>query len=148
MSLTYQNASAEDAPVIFSMCKSLIDTYEDISQIDYDKVIKWVQQKIDKNICHYICVMLDDEKVGYFHLQQEAEEAELDDLYILPKHRGKGIGTKVLSYCIDRTETPIFLYVFRKNTGAIRLYTRMGFSVSEEVGNTRLIMRRKVDNKS
>jgi ribosomal protein S18 acetylase RimI-like enzyme len=90
--------------------------------------------------------MLGKEKVGYFNLKKGTEEAELDDFYVLPEYRGKGIGTKVLSYCISQTNTPIFLYVFRKNTDAIRLYTRFGFSVSEEIGNTRLIMRRGIDN--
>lgn len=144
--LSYQKASAEDAPVIFSLCKALIDEYEDLSQIDYDKVLKWVEKKIVDHIGDYTCVMSSDEKVGYFHLEQGKYEAELDDLYILPPYQGKGVGTKVLADCIARTDTPIFLYVFRKNTGAIRLYRRMGFTVSQEVGSTRLIMRRGVDN--
>ena len=70
------------------------------------------------------------------------EETELDDLYVLPTFRGKGIGTEILSYCISQMNTPIFLYVFRKNTGAIKLYERMGFLMAEEVDDTRLIMRR------
>lgn len=144
--LSYQKASAEDAPVILSMCKALIDQYEDLYQIDYDKVLKWVEKKIFDNIRDYTCVMSGDEKVGYFHLEQGEAEAELDDLYILPPYQGKGIGTKVLNDCISWTDKPIFLYVFRKNTGAIRLYSRMGFTVSQEIGNNRLIMRRGVDN--
>ena len=144
--LAYQKASAEDAPVIFSLCKTLIDTYEDCASIDYDHVIKWVEQKISKHIEAYTCVMLNGKKVGYFHLEQSAGEAQLDDLYILPEYRGKGIGTTVISHCIEKTKTPIFLYVFKKNVGAIQLYRRMGFVVSQEVGNTRLIMLREVDN--
>lgn len=144
--ISYTPASEEDAPVIFSMCKTLIDSYEDISAIDYNKVLSWVEQKIYKNINNYSCVMLGNQKTGYYCLSLGEREAELDDLYILPEYRGKGIGTKVLSDCIALAKTPIFLYVFRKNTGAIQLYNRMGFCVSEEVGTTRLIMRREVDN--
>lgn len=143
--LTYEKASAQDAPVIFFMCKTLIDTYEDLTAIDYDKVLKWVEQKISGHISDYSCIMQNGKKIGYFHLDQTGEEAELDDLYILPEYRGNGIGTKVISYCIEKANGPIFLYVFRKNTGAIQLYHRMGFVVSQEVGKTRLIMRREVD---
>lgn len=142
MPLSYVPATREDADVIFSMCKQLIDSYEDVETIDYEKVIAWVRKKIDDNIGKYTCVTQNGEKVGYFSLQPGREEAELDDLYVLPEYRGKGIGTEVLSYCISRVKTPVFLYVFRKNTGAIKLYERMGFSVAEEVGTTRLIMRR------
>ena len=144
--ISYRPASMEDAPVIFSLCKTLIDTYEDVSAIDYDKVISWVEQKICKNISSYNCVMLKNQKVGFYCLSRGEREAELDDLYILPEYRGKGIGSKVLFDCIAQTKTPIFLYVFRKNTGAIQLYNRMGFYISEEVSATRLIMRREVDN--
>ena len=146
MSLTYKSAATEDISVIFSLCKALIDAYEDVSNIDYEMVLKWVKNKITENIFQYTCVFLNDTKVGYFHLQHGGE-TELDDFYILPEYRGRGIGTEVLSYCIKQTNSPLFLYVFRRNTGAIKLYNRMGFYISQEVGNTRLIMRREVDNR-
>ena len=142
MPLSYVPATEEDIDVIFSMCKELIDTYEDVTQIDYEKVISWVERKISSHIREYTCVMLGTEKVGYFRLIPGKYETELDDFYILPEYRGKGIGTKVLSRCIAQTKMPIFLYVFRKNTGSIQLYSRMGFCVSEQVSDTRLIMRR------
>jgi GNAT superfamily N-acetyltransferase len=145
LNLSYDFADHEDVPVIFAMAKELIDTYEDISAIDYDKVISWVLNKICKNISDYQCVFLKGTKVGYYRLCKEAEQTELDDFYILPPFRGQGIGTAVLQHCIDTTNTPMFLYVFRKNLGAIKLYARKGFSVSEEAGKTRYILRREVD---
>ena len=69
----------------------------------------------------------------------------IEDIYVLPEFRGRGIGTTVLNRCITETPTPLFLYVFKRNVGAIKLYSRTGFSVSEDLGNTRCIMRREVD---
>lgn len=139
--ISYQSAQQEDIPVIFAFAKELIDTYEDVSSIDYEKVLCWVCNKIEKNITHYQCIFYDGVKVGYIHIIPGKEETELDDLYIYPEFRGQGIGTAVLTQCIDTIKTPLFLYVFRKNIGAINLYSRIGFSISEEVGKTRYIMR-------
>ena len=145
LKLSYEPASFEDIPVIFAMAKDLIDSYEDTATIEYDKVIGWVLNKVSQNITDYQCVVMDGVKTGYFRLSPEDGQIELDDLYILPEYRGRGIGTSVLERCISETQTPLFLYVFKRNQGAIRLYRRMGFYVSEEVGNTRCIMRREVD---
>lgn len=142
---TVTYATLADIPEIFAMSKSLIDSYEDVGSIDYDKVLAWVQRKISENIATYRCVFLKGVKAGYYRLAAESGETELDDLYILPEFQGQGLGTAVLQRCIDSVETPMFLYVFKRNIGAIKLYARMGFSISKEVGNTRYIMRREVD---
>ena len=143
--ITYQTATQEDVPAIFSLSKALIDQYEDVASIDYQKVLQWVQNKITENICQYRCIYANGVKAGYFHLIPGDAETELDDLYVLPEFRNQGIGTAVLQHCISITTTPMFLYVFKKNTEAIKLYSRIGFSVSEEVGKTRYILRREVD---
>jgi len=145
ISITYDTAAADDIPVIFALAKDLIDTYEDIGSIDYDSVTGWVLNKISRNIADYRCIIVNGIKAGYYCLSQEVGQTELDDFYILPEFRGQGIGSAVLSHCIAQTATPLFLYVFKLNQKAIKLYSRMGFSVSEEVGNTRYIMRREVD---
>ena len=62
MNLQYLCAEEQDIPVIFDQAKALIDAYEDLSAIDYDKVISWVYQKIQGNISGYTCVLLDGVK--------------------------------------------------------------------------------------
>ena len=125
--LTYIAAEPKDIPIIYALAKDLIDRYEDVSAIPYENVLNWTLDKITENIAMYKCIVADGIKVGYFHLDSYGVEAELDDLYILPNYRGRGIGTTVIKYCMQLAKKPIFLYVFCKNTGAIRLYERMGF---------------------
>ena len=139
MTLRYTSAEAADIPVIFAQAKALIDRYEDIASIDYDKVLPWVNRKIDANISSYCCVFVNSEKAAYYRL---CEDGELDDLYVLPPFQGQGIGSEILRKCIAETDKDLYLYVFRANTRAIALYERFGFSVRETVGNTRFIMAR------
>lgn len=142
MQLTYEQASAADVERIFALSKALIDQYEDVASIDYDKVLQWVRRKIEVQIGEYQRVLMDDALAGYVHFHPDGERMELDDLYILPEYQGMGIGTAVVEKCCAETEKPVYLYVFRRNEGAVRLYQRLGFEIVQEVGGSRYIMQR------
>ncbi len=142
MELNYERASGADVEAIFALSKALIDQYEDMESIDYDKVLQWVRRKIDAQIGEYQRVLMDGDLAGYVHFHPDGERMELDDLYILPEYRGRGIGTAVVEKCCAKMEKPVYLYVFRRNEGAVRLYRRLGFEIVQEVGSSRYIMQR------
>lgn len=139
MNLRYVQATESDIPVIFAQAKELIDHYEDLSCIDYDKVLKWVNNKITHEITTYRCVLLDGKPAAYYRL---CRDGELDDLYVLPRYRNRGIGSEIMKKCLEESEKPLYLYVFTLNKRAISFYERFDFSVRETVGTTRLIMAR------
>lgn len=143
MMLTYRPAEDGDIPAIFAQAKALVDAYEDVTTIDYDRVLAWMERKITKQIGGYTRVCLEDGAVcAYYHL---AEDGELDDFYVLPRFRGQGIGFEILERCIAQSPVPLWLYVFTENKGAVALYQRFGFRVTETVGTTRVIMRREAN---
>jgi len=142
MELNYERASGADVEAIFALSKALIDQYEDVESIDYDKVLQWVRRKIEAQIGEYQRVLMDGSLAGYVHFHPDGERMELDDLYILPEYRGQGIGTAVVEKCCEETVKPVYLYVFRRNEGAVRLYKRLGFEIVQEVGSSRYIMQR------
>ncbi len=141
MTLTYEKAQAEDIPRIYDLCKQLIDQYENTAQIAYEKVLAWVGRKLEAQIDQYTAVFANGQKAGYYHFfRNEDGQMELDDLYIFPDLQEKGIGTAVVKKCLAEASEPVILYVFIRNTGAVQLYERLGFQVTETVGNTRYIM--------
>ena len=148
MRLMYLPAVQEDIPVLCSLSRQLIDTYEDVASIPYEKVIAWVEKKIESAIGEYIRILCDGMVAGYFYLcKGEDGRLELDDFYVLEPFRGKGIGTEVLHEILANADEEVMLYVFERNTGAIRLYERMGFVTEKAVGTTRRIMvKRKESN--
>ena len=137
MTLLFQPADTADIAVIFAQAKILIDSYEDVASIDYEKVLDWVYGKITTCISEYRCVIADGEKCAYYRL---CEDGELDDLYVLPLFQNRGIGTEIMKKCIAESENNLYLYVFSRNVRAIAFYERFGFSIREVVGNTRFIM--------
>ena len=144
MDITYKTATASEIESIFQQSKQLIDTYEDVNAIDYDMVLDWMRRKITKKIDEYQVIYADGKKAGYYRFCRNQDGVlEIDDLYIFPDFQSKGIGTKVFQRCCDGTTEPIMFYVFSRNTRAIALYKRLGFSIHEKVGNTRYIMRKE-----
>lgn len=140
MNLEYGNATVGDIPVIFAQAKALVDSYEDVSAIDYGQVMDWMKRKISKLVESYTRVCRNGAICAYYRL---TEDGELDDLYVLPPFRGQGIGSAILERCIGESDKNLWLYVFTKNKRAMALYRRFGFRVTEAVGSTRAIMRRE-----
>lgn len=142
MEISTLPAEKADIDGIFKMAKELVDTYEDLTTIDYDKVLHWMYRKISDQIDAYTCVYADGDKIGYYHLMNDQQSTEIDDFYLLPSFRNMGYGSQILHACIQQAASPMFLYVFRDNAGAIRFYERHGFQIAEQVSPTRYIMRR------
>ena len=134
MQLCYSPIAPEDVENILAMQKELIERYEDLDAIDCQKVFAWCRRKIEAQMQDYRKILCDGVTAGYYALHRQEEEWELDDLYLYPAFQGKGIGTVVLQKVIaDTAPAGLFLYVFVKNTGAVRLYERLGFVLSEQV---------------
>lgn len=151
MSIHLVPAEESDLDLLFELNQSLIKQYEDLSSIDLDEVLAWVGRKLKKKLHEYRAVILSETKVGYFRLcDGEDDTLEIDDLYVLAPYQGKGIGTAIVRHCIEEAERvrkPLMLYVFTRNTGAIRLYEKMGFELKEIVSPTRSILIRQPESK-
>lgn len=142
MNIEYKPADKTDIEPIFEMNKALIDEYEKIEAIDYQKVLSWVRNKIETHIQEYICVVLNEKKVGYYYFHDADGKMGIDDFYVFPQYRNMGIGTEMLKKCISETKLPVFLYVFANNKRAIAFYQMFGFQVTEIIKSSRYIMQR------
>ena len=52
----------------------------------------------------------------------------IEDLYVLPERQNLGFGTKLLRYALGQCDGAPTLWILESNTGAARLYERMGFA--------------------
>ena len=140
MELSYAPALPEDIDALFAFNRELIDAYEDTAAIDRGEVLAWVRRKLEKKLGEYTRVFADGQLAGFYRLAPGEDGTELDDFYIFPEYRGRGIGTAALQKCCAEAALPLYLYVFTKNTGAVRLYEKNGFRLRETVDATRCIM--------
>lgn len=137
---TFEPARQEDILPLFQLNRELIDKYEDCAAIDYDRVLSWVRNNIAAQLPHFRRVLADGELAGYFCLCPGDDAWELDSLFVFPEFQNRGIGTKIIRHCQAQSEDPLFLYVFKDNTGALRLYKRLGFEIVREARKTAYVM--------
>ena len=142
MELRYEPARPEDAEAILAFAEAMVRQYEDLTAVDPGEVFAWMRRKVTGRIGEYVRVTADGEAVAYYRFAPADRRMELDDLYVLPAFRGRGIGSEIVRRCCGNTDLPVFLYVFRENVRAVALYGRLGFRTVEEVGKTRLVMQR------
>jgi ribosomal protein S18 acetylase RimI-like enzyme len=82
-------------------------------------------------------ILRDGEPVGAIWVSRDGREIRLADLALLPAHRGSGIGTALIRELTDesdRTGKPLRLQVLGVNQGALRLYQKLGFKVTDDTG--------------
>ncbi len=81
-------------------------------------------------------VVVEDDPAGRLIIDGSGEHLEVIDIALLPEYRGHGIGTSVLRGVLthaDRLGRAVQLHV-EKQSRAVRLYERLGFSISGDVG--------------
>ena len=81
-------------------------------------------------------VVVDDTPVGRIIVDADGSHIEVVDVALLPEFRCHGIGSSVLRGVLshaDRVGRSVRLHV-EKQSRAVRLYERLGFSISGDVG--------------
>ena len=143
MELSFEQAAEEDIEGIYELNRQLILSYENLDNINLDRVLDWGRQKLENRIPEYTVVYADGQKAGCYHFYRNEEgEMELDDLYVFPEFQRRGIGTDVIQRCCASVQEPVMLYVFIRNEGAVSLYRRLGFEVTQTIADSRYIMKR------
>lgn len=77
-----------------------------------------------------------EEPIGRLYLEERADEFRIIDIALLPAHRGKGIGGRILQDIIDKAfaaRKAVRIHV-EHNNPAMHLYRRLGFSKIEDQG--------------
>ncbi len=143
-----RTATVDDAHMLMEQCKHVqqvhIEGRPDIFK-HFDEVAM-VQFMVDQIMSPQVKIFIgemDDEVVGYtlarvIHrddslFKHPVRRIEIDQISVLPEHRGKGYGEVLTTYVVEYAKSEqieqITLGVWAFNKSAIRFYERLGFSV-------------------
>lgn len=67
--------------------------------------------------------------VAVLAVAQAGAIAWIDQLYVLPGHENRGLGTSLLAVAHESLKRPVRLFTFQQNAGARRFYERHGYKV-------------------
>ena len=130
----------------------LFDVYastrtEELASVDWDEAQKeaflrqqfaaqhqWYTEQYDG--ASLDVVVVDGQPAGRLYVARWPDEIRIMDIALLPAYRGAGAGTSLLRDLMAEAEAagkPLTIHVERFNP-ALRLYSRLGFTLTEDKG--------------
>jgi ribosomal protein S18 acetylase RimI-like enzyme len=129
--------------VLLAPLISALAVEEGAEPAELDSIETVVGALLESGASDFLLATIEDRPVGCLQIAyrlstwQAAPYAYIEDFYLAPEARAKGIGTKMLDYALQRAEgqraDQIMLDVRVANTAAQRLYARFGFSDSQNL---------------
>lgn len=126
---------------------SILDYAGDLNQAELDRINRYVDEQLPKQLGYYQNVVCDGVTVGSILVRQIDDGLLLDEIFIEKKYRGRGIGSSVIKNILSCSNDSVFLWVYKTNVDAIRLYRDLGFVAVDET-NTRYYMAYSTDESS
>lgn len=124
--LTFREATINDIAVLSALDKACFPNK------DANPVERFQQLFDDRNYQIFIAFQ-NGQPVGKAHIRWQEKGATLSDITVMPSMQGKGIGTALITYCINYAlsegKPHLSLDVETHNKRALNLYTRLGFVV-------------------
>jgi ribosomal protein S18 acetylase RimI-like enzyme len=122
--LTFRKATTKDIPILCSLDEACFPQRQGDLQERFDHVMS--------NREYEVVVALNEHKIiGKAHIRWQTKGATLSDIAINPSYQGSGLGTSLISHCINYAlsegKPRLNLDVETHNKRALNLYTRLGF---------------------
>lgn len=128
-----ENASIKDIERIKKYKLNTIFEYaKDLDNEEVEKINNYVNKTISKQICEYKNIVLNNIVVGSFLITKNENGLLLDEIFIEEQYRNKGIGTSIIKSVISNANNNVYLWVYKDNIKAIKLYKKLGFLIKEE----------------
>jgi GNAT superfamily N-acetyltransferase len=136
VSIHYRVAAIADLAILLELVQEF-RKHENLpfdEDIDSDVIQHFL---VDKSLGQAYLVWQEDEVIGYivltlgYSLEYRGRDAFIDEFYIRPTHRGKGIGTQTLAFaestCQGLGVQALHLEVDFENPDAQHFYHRVGY---------------------
>jgi len=115
----------------FSFHSSLIETHNELSEEGYvqenETLTDWLQNYLK-------IITFNGENIGFVRIAQRGGTvAWLEDIYVMPKYRKRGVGTKAIqmseTFVQDVLKAPALCFdVVPRNIEALKLYYKAGYN--------------------
>lgn len=141
--LIFCPCSEEDLPLIVEASLALLSQVEREKGMDLSLLQQLLLRETLQELPDYTKVIRRGLLAGWYHLIQQSDHLELDDLNVLAPWRGQGLGSQVLQRVQAQARAaglPLRCLVTRDNEAALRFYRRHGFRDVESPGDRYLLL--------
>lgn len=138
MSIAIRPIQPADNPVIASIIRKTLEEFgaNHPGTVYYDKTTDALYELFQKEKSAYFIAEKDGKIVGgggiYPTYGLPAGTCELVKMYLLPEARGTGLGSQLITLCMEQAKSfgfeKIYLETMNELKAALKVYARMGFS--------------------
>lgn len=128
------NSRDNDIEIITSMkLVTMIDDEMDkiLSYEEKDKIKKNIVRNINLTYINYKMIIVDNKVAGAYVLLPYKDGEMIDQIYLFPEYRNNGIASSIINE-LKNTVNNLYVWMYKNNTGAIRLFERLGFVGNKE----------------
>lgn len=111
--------------------RTIYEYAENLSNEEIRKINNYVENNIPKLIDNYYNIIVNEKIVGCVLLTDIDDGKLLDEIYLEEQYRNQGIGTDIIKNILNKNNI-VYLWVYKKNIKAIKLYMKMGFKIIKE----------------
>lgn len=118
---------------------NILNFAKNISEVEKNQIINYVNTEVQKHVKDYKIIKVDSSIVGSFLVVKYEDGILLDEIYLEKEYRNKKIGSSIINNLINEHNI-IYLWVYKENLKAIKLYKRYNFIIIKET-ETRYFMK-------
>jgi len=131
LTIEIKAASESDFPFCWNLYRDFMQPLANSSPMQSDRQDKArIKSSFFSN--HAAILIVDGKRAGWLELEEDDAAIHLHQLHIVVGCQGRGIGSNIIDQIFviaaDKSKS-VRLEVLRKNTGAVRLYKRLGFRI-------------------
>ncbi len=135
------DTTSDDIKMIIDYkCNNIFMYANDIDSDEKNKITKYVENDINKEINNFKMIRVDNKIVGTIGVIDYEDGKMIDEIFIEENYRNKGIGTNLIKDVLNRYKK-VYLWVYKDNVKAVNLYRRLGFIVKEDTESRYLMIR-------
>lgn len=143
-----ENASIKDIERIKKYKLNTIFEYaKDLDKEEVEKINNYVNKTISNQIFEYKNIILNNIIVGSFLITKNENGLLLDEIFIEEQYRNKGIGTSIIKDVVSKSNSNVYLWVYKDNIKAFNLYNKIGFNIKEETDSRYYMEYKVVENR-
>ena len=143
-----ENASIKDIERIKKYKLNTIFEYaKDLDKEEVEKINNYVNKTISNQIFEYKNIVLNNIIVGSFLITKNENGLLLDEIFIEEQYRNKGIGTSIIKDVVSKSNSNVYLWVYKDNIKAFNLYNKIGINIKEETDSRYYMEYKVVENR-
>ncbi len=124
---------------------SILEYARKLPQEEITKIKNYINNETPKQLKNYKIITLNNKTIGCILVENHLDGVILEEIFIEKEYRNKGIGTKIIRDILSNHNI-VYLWVYKNNIHAHRLYEKLGFHMVEETKTRYFMKYSKIDH--